>query len=174
MAARKKCVVAARQSSGWAQIVAVAASTIALGISAAVLWIVYYQVSLMRQQADRANARAAYMAYSQAALLFPEYAEPKLANIKKNPLKFVQYKSYVSYMLFAYDEILAVESDSPEWLASLKADLRDHAALLCQENRRDYYAMYDPRMREIIDDFKVLTCRTNAAPPATASIRKRR
>jgi len=163
----------ARKRSNWAQIVLVAISTIALGISAAFLGVVYYQVSLVRQNADRANARAVYMSYSQAALLYPEYAEPKLAQIKKNPLKFVQYKSYVAHMLFAYDEILAVESESPEWLASLKSDLADHAALLCGENRQEYYAMYYPRMRQIIDDFKAQTCKMNAAPFAAAPSRKR-
>jgi hypothetical protein len=149
-----------RPLSNWAQV----ASAI---VAAIALLAIYYQVSTLRANAQHAAARQVYMSYSDSVLRFPEFAEPHLDEIKKDHLKFVQYRSYVSLMLFAYDEILAL-GVTPEWLASIKLDLLEHKDYLCEENQKEFYEVYHRRMRDLLAEFKAQNCNAPPKPPSNS------
>lgn len=153
-----------RPQSNWAQITSAITSVMALLVSLAVLCVVYFQIQFVGRNADKANARTVYMSYSEAALRYPEFVEPNLAAIKANSTEFIRYKSYFSHMLFAYDEILATEPDSKEWMTSLQMDLQDHVAFLCEPAPAGFYDMYYPRLRKIVADFKQKACSQPSAP----------
>lgn len=146
-----------RPGSNWAQI----ASAV---VAAVALLAIYYQVSVMHSNAQHAAARQVYMSYSESVLRFPEYAEPRLDEIKKDRLKYVQYRSYVALMLFAYDEILAIDV-TPEWLATINQDLLEHKDYLCGENRKEFYEVFSRRIRNLVAAFKAKNC---SAPPKPA------
>jgi hypothetical protein len=93
------------------------------------------------------------MSYSESVLKYPEFTEPDLARIKQDPVKYVQYKSFVSHMLFAYDEILAVY-DKPEWRKSFEEDIKYQLPYLCSETPADYDAIYLERLRRLLREAK--------------------
>jgi hypothetical protein len=140
-----------RPKSNWAQIVS------AIGATAALLGILA-QANIIRNNAEKANARQVYMAYHDASLRYPEFVEPEYEEIKKEKLKFVQYKTYISHMLFAYEEVLAVEN-TREWNAALDYDLRYHRNYFCEENDPTFYVMYYAHLRNILFDFKNKNCK---------------
>jgi hypothetical protein len=101
---------------------------------------------LTRTNAEVANARQVYLAYNDAALKYPQYADPDYPTIKADPVKLAQYRNYVSMMLWAYDEIL-MAAPSQEWLAGFEYDLPPHLPFLCDEQDLRFDAMFHAAMR---------------------------
>jgi hypothetical protein len=81
-----------RPRSNWAQITSAWVGVVAI---VGVAW----QAYAIRQNFSESSARQVYMSYSESVLKYPEFTEPDLAQIKKDPVKYVQYKSFVSHML---------------------------------------------------------------------------
>jgi hypothetical protein len=133
-----------RPWSNWAQI-----SSAWLGAIAIVG--VGFQVYSIRQNASESAARQVYMSYSESILKYPEFTEPDLAQLKKDPVKYVQYKSFVSHMLFAYDEILSVY-DKPEWRKSFEDDIKYQMPYLCNETSADYDTVYFEKLRRLLKE----------------------
>jgi hypothetical protein len=144
MAADKKdSTMTERPRSNWAQISSAWLAAIAIaGVG--------YQVYSIRLNASEQAARQVYMSYSESILRYPEFTEPDLAQIKKDPVKYVQYKSFVSHMLFAFDEILGVY-DKPEWRRSFEEDLKYQMPYLC-ETPKDYDAIYSERLGRLLKE----------------------
>lgn len=135
-----------RPRSNWAQITSAWVGVVAiLGVA--------WQAYAIRQNFRESAARQVYMSYSESVLKYPEFAEPDLAQIKKDPVKYVQYKSFVSHMLFAYDEILTVY-DKPEWSRSFEEDINYQLPYLCSEAPPDYDAVYFERLRRLLREAK--------------------
>jgi hypothetical protein len=135
-----------RPRSNWAQITSAWVGVVAI---VGVAW----QAYAIRQNFSESSARQVYMSYSESVLKYPEFTEPDLAQIKKDPVKYVQYKSFVSHMLFAYDEILAVY-DKPEWRKSFEEDIKYQMPYLCNETPPDYDAIYLERLRRLLREAK--------------------
>jgi hypothetical protein len=133
-----------RPQSNWAQITSAWVGIIAI---AGVAW----QAYAIRQNFRESAARQVYMSYSESILKYPEFTEPDFPELKKDPLKYVQYKSFVAHMLFAYDEILAVY-DRPEWRKSFEDDLKFHMAYLCNDTPPDYDALYFEGLRRLLKE----------------------
>jgi hypothetical protein len=112
---------------------------------------VAWQAYAIRQNFSESAARQVYMSYSESILKYPEFTEPDLSQLKKDPVKYVQYKNYVSHMLFAYDEILAVY-DKPEWRKSFEDDLKFQMPYLCNETASDYDAAYFENLRRLLKE----------------------
>jgi hypothetical protein len=130
-----------RPQSNWAQIASAWLGLIAI---AGVVW----QVYAIRQNFNESAARQVYMSYSESILKYPEFTEPDLAQLKKDPVKYVQYKNFVSHMLFAYDEILAVY-DKPEWRKSFEDDLKYQMPYLCEASPD---AIYSEKLRGLLKE----------------------
>jgi hypothetical protein len=90
------------------------AQIVSAGVALIALIGVALQLYYIGLNAKIATARQVYMSYSEASLRYPELAEPDLQKLKNSPTEFVQYKGFVSHMLFAHDEISSVY-DKPEW-----------------------------------------------------------
>jgi hypothetical protein len=135
-----------RPRSNWAQITSAWVGVVAiLGVA--------WQAYAIRQNFSESAARQVYMSYSESVLKYPEFTEPDLAQIKKDPVKYVQYKSFVSHMLFAYDEILTVY-DKPEWRKSFEEDIKYQLPYLCSEAPPGYDAVYYERLRRLLREAK--------------------
>ena len=131
-----------RPQSNWAQITSAWVGVIAI---VGVAW----QAYAIRQNFRESAARQVYMSYSESILKYPEFTEPDLAQLKKDPVKYVQYKSFVSHMLFAYDEILVVY-DKPEWRKSFEDDFKYQMPYFCNETPSDYDATYFEKLRGLL------------------------
>jgi hypothetical protein len=117
------------------------------------LTFVAYQVSQIEVNGRKANARQVYLAYSNASLAHPELIKPTdYAAIKRDPVKFEQYKWYVAQMLFAYDEMISAAGDK-SWLASFHYELPDHYALLCDLKATDpaFYTQFEDDTVKLLD-----------------------
>jgi hypothetical protein len=128
-----------------AQIVAAIGS---VGALAFVAW----QVSQIEANNRKANARQVYLAYSEAGMRYPEYLRPNYAQIRRDPVKFEQYKWYVTQMILAYDEMIAVAGD-PVWIKGFDYELPDHTALLCELKASEprFFTQFEPKTNAMID-----------------------
>jgi hypothetical protein len=133
-----------RPRSNWAQITSAWVAVIAIvGIA--------WQAYAIRKNFNEAAARQVYMSYSEAALRTPALVEPDLAKLKADPEKYVQYKSFVAHMLFAYDEIFRVY-DEPEWHRSFETDVKYHMEYICNDMKRGDDDSYFAKMRLILKE----------------------
>lgn len=114
---------------------------------------VAYQVSLIEVNSRKANARSVYQHYANASLQHPELIQPlDYAAIKRDHVKFEQYKFYVAQMLFAYDEMITAAGEK-SWLASFNYEVPDHAALLCDLRKTEpgYFTQFETETLTLID-----------------------
>jgi hypothetical protein len=138
-----------RPKSNWAQI-------ISAGVGVTAIIGVGYQVYSIRKNFDENAARQVYMSYSEAALRTPSLVEPDFQAIKSDPVKYVQYKSFVAHMLFAYDEIFRVY-DEPEWRKSFENDVKYHMQYICNDMLTSDDKMYFSKMRATLKTLRT-TC----------------
>jgi hypothetical protein len=115
--------------------------------------IVIVQVNLIRSNAREISARQVYMSYSESALRNPDLVEPDMAAIRADRVLFVKYKSFVSHMLFAYDEILSVY-DHEEWRTSFEQEIKYHMDYICTDMPLADDAAYFPKMRALLKDLR--------------------
>lgn len=135
-----------RPQSNWAQIVSAV-----VGLLGFVIVIV--QINVIRGNAREMAARQVYMSYSESELRNPELVEPDIAAIRADRVLFVKYKSFVSHMLFAYDEILAVY-DHEEWRISFEQEIKYHMDYICTDMPVADDAAYFPKMRALLKDIR--------------------
>lgn len=120
---------------------------------------VLLQLNIIRSNSREASARQLYGAYMEAALKYPEFLRPDYPAIKTNPTRLAQYRWFVSYFLFAYDEIFhSVGEDG--WVQAFRNELRPHLPMLCETGGADFLSMYYPRTAEIVRQ------QINAAKPS--------
>lgn len=144
-----------RQLSTWAQIF----SAIFAGLSVLVATFGFigliFQFGLARDNAAIATARQVYMAYDDLANKNPEFAEPDFEKIKADTKeKFVRYRSFVSHLIWAYDEMLLVYDDDPVWRASFETDVRGHLPYICAETDPGEYVVYSKKMRGLLGELR--------------------
>ena len=112
---------------------------------------IFYQVQLAQNNAQLANARQLYQAYSNATLTYPDLTSPDYDKLKQDRTELLRYKAFVGHMLFAYDEMFLI-SDEREWVATFLYDLPPHMKYLCDENDPKFYEQFYPKMRTLLAD----------------------
>jgi hypothetical protein len=131
-----------RPRSNWAQIASAVVALLGF-------FVIIAQVYFIGRNARIATARQVYMSYSEAALRYPELVEPDWAALRKDPKEYVRYKSFVSHMLFAYDEIFSVY-DEPEWHKSFETEIRYHMPYICNDmTPADDLAYFEPMRKAL-------------------------
>jgi hypothetical protein len=99
---------------------------------------VLLQLSEIRHNNRATGARQVYLAYTDLNFRHPEYALPDLAKLKSgDPAVFERYKSFVSYLLYACDEVMAAFPEQLEWRKSCAYELREHLPFLCETLSND-------------------------------------
>ena len=94
---------------------------------------VLLQLSEIRHNNRASGARQVYLAYTDLNFRHPEYALPDLSKLKiGEPAVFERYKSFVSYLLYACDEVMSAFPDQQEWRKSCAYEIREHLPFLCE------------------------------------------
>ncbi|HWL31422.1 MAG TPA: hypothetical protein VNQ50_04750 [Xanthobacteraceae bacterium] len=109
------------------------------------------QLNAIRANAREANARQLYGAYMEAGLKYPQFLRPDYEAIKADPTKLTQYRWFVSYFLFAYDDVFHALGEEG-WVQAFRAELRPHLPLLCSEIRAQSLLQYYSRTADIVKD----------------------
>jgi hypothetical protein len=135
-----------RPKSNWAQIVSAVVAIFGFGVVA-------LQVNQLRTNARETVARQVYMSYSEAQLRHPDLADPDMAALRSDRVRFVLYKNFVAHMLFAYDEIFSVY-DQPEWHRSFAQEVKYHMDYVCFDMTPEDDATYFEKMRTALAELR--------------------
>jgi hypothetical protein len=103
------------------------------------------QINEIRSNTRAASARQAFLGYTDLAFRNPKFSVPDYDTIKTgNRDELVQYKNFVSYFLYACEEVVAAFAGEPEWQASCDYDLKPHLPFLCDKDVAEpaYLATY--------------------------------
>jgi hypothetical protein len=106
---------------------------------------ILFQINEIRTSNRAASARQAFLGYTDLAFRNPKFSLPDYDTIKASSHDVqVQYESFVSYFLYACEEVTAAFADKREWLASCDYDLKPHLPFLCEKNAAEpaYLATY--------------------------------
>ena len=96
------------------------------------------QLGEIRQNNRATGARQVYLAYTDLNFRHPEFALPDLAKLKAgDPAVFERYKSFVSYLLYACDEVMSAFPQQQEWRKSCAYEIREHLPFLCETLSND-------------------------------------
>jgi hypothetical protein len=91
------------------------------------------QLSEIRHNNRAAGARQVYLAYTDLNFKHPEYALPDLDKLKAgDPAIFERYKTFLSYLLYACDEVMSAFPQQREWRRSCAYEIRAHLPFLCE------------------------------------------
>jgi hypothetical protein len=94
---------------------------------------VLLQLSEIRHNNRASGARQVYLAYTDLNFRHPEFALPDLAKLRTgDPAVFERYKSFVSYLLYACDEVMGAFPQQPEWRKSCDYEVKEHLPFLCE------------------------------------------
>jgi hypothetical protein len=125
---------------------------------------IIFQVSEIRQNNRATAARQIYLAYSDLNFRNPHFGIPDYQKIKADPLQLEQYKSFVSYLLYACGEAFYAFGNQPEWRKSCEYEIRVHLPFLCEVQSKD--PMYlEGFGQEMIDFVKAGMAREGVTPP---------
>jgi hypothetical protein len=99
---------------------------------------VLLQLSEIRHNNRATGARQVYLAYTDLNFKHPEYALPEIDKLKAgDPAVFERYKTFVSYLLYACDEVMSAFPHQQEWRKSCAYELRAHLPFLCETLSND-------------------------------------
>jgi hypothetical protein len=106
---------------------------------------ILFQINEIRSNTRAASARQAFLGYTDLAFRNPKFSAPDYDTIKAASRdEKVQYESFVSYFLYACEEVTAAFAGQLEWQASCNYDLKPHLPFLCEKNQAEpaYLATY--------------------------------
>src|ERR1700761_201756 len=96
---------------------------------------ILFQINELRSNNRAASARQVFLAYTDIAFKNPKFSSPDYSTIKAGGHEqLVQYESFVSYFLYACEEVLGAFAGSREWAASCDYDLKPHLPFLCEKS----------------------------------------
>lgn len=123
------------------------------------------QVDEIRHNNRATAARQVYQAYADLDFRNPQYANPDLAKIKAaGGDTLTQYRSFVSYLLYACSEVLTAFPREPAWRHSCEYELKGHLPFLCEAQGNDP-AFLQTFGRGTIDFVKSEMTRLGVTPP---------
>jgi hypothetical protein len=106
---------------------------------------VLFQINEIRSGNRASSARQVFLGYTDLAFKNPKFSAPDYAAIRAGGHdEQTQYESFVSYFLYACEEVSSAFADSREWRASCDYDLKPHLPFLCEKNAAEpaYLATY--------------------------------
>jgi hypothetical protein len=112
-------------------------------IAAAVVSLIGFGALVMQFQEVRHNnratgARQVYLAYTDLNFRYPHFGAPDYDKLKTgDPLIFEQYKSFVSYLLYACSEVLHAFPRDSDWRRSCEYEVRPQLPYLCESQLSD-------------------------------------
>ncbi|HWV53940.1 hypothetical protein [Pseudorhodoplanes sp.] len=110
----------------WAQIASACIAMIGFGA-------IVVQVGEIRQNNRASAARQVYLAYADLNFRYPQFGAPDYDRLKAGDrLVFEQYKSFVSYLLYACGEVIYAFAKEPEWIKSCEYEVKDQLPFLCE------------------------------------------
>jgi hypothetical protein len=107
---------------------------------------ILFQINEIRSNNRAGSARQVFLAYTDLAFKNPKFSAPDYDAIKAGSHDTqVQYESFVSYFLYACEEVTAAFADRREWVASCDYDLKPHLPFLCEKNNAEpaYLSTYN-------------------------------
>lgn len=118
----------------------------------AIIAMVALAVAAKQLKAQRENtALETYRQYVRLALEHPEFSGPALQLADFNDKKTKErYEWFVSYLLMAAEQILDLDPNNPEWLATITTQLGYHKEYL-NSSGKQYLNHYSMRLRELIE-----------------------
>ena len=113
-------------------------ATLATAVVAIVaLTIALYHVMVTKHESRRGVAKSIYMDYPALAFANPKYSSasypienPPINEFASDQMEFERYEYFVSYLLFATEEILALTKNDLDWRNTLRDQLKHHAIYL--------------------------------------------
>ena len=123
------------------------------------------QINEIRGNNRASGARQVYLAYADLDFRYPQFSVPDYERLKAGDrLVFEQYKSFVSYLLYACGEVIAAFGRQAEWRRSCDYELRNHLPLLC-ESQTDDPKFLDSFGAETVEFVKTAMAREGVAAP---------
>ena len=96
------------------------------------------QLGEIRHNNRASGARQVYLAYTDLNFRHPEYALPDHSKLKLgDPAVLERYKTFVSYLLYACDEVMSAFPHQQEWRKSCAYELKSHLPFLCETLSND-------------------------------------
>jgi hypothetical protein len=126
---------------------------------------ILFQINEIRSNTRGASARQAFLGYTDLAFRNPKFSAPDYDVIKAGSRdELVQYESFVSYFLYACEEVMAAFVGEREWQASCDYDLKPHLPFLCDKEAIEpaYLATYSVDTRRWV---KASMKRATVSPP---------
>jgi len=153
------------KAGNWAQIASALFAFVSMIVAIVGFTIVIRQMEDSRKKtadeayrAELADARKIYVSYSEASLRYPQLTAPDFEILMHNHNEYLRYQSFVSHMVYAYDDILNVVAHSKEsgakdeWLLAFRADVAPHRRYLCHPADADFVQMYRPTMQALLKE----------------------
>jgi hypothetical protein len=130
-----------------------AASAIATALIAlAALVAVKVQIDASAQLQREQSARDIYREFLTLSIAQPKFAQPKVCALAETP-EDAGYDHYLTYLLYASEQVLAVQ---PDWEPVMAGHLTPHREALCKS--RDWL-QEAPRVQSLIARFKADQCK---------------
>jgi hypothetical protein len=123
------------------------------------------QVGEIRQNNRASAARQVYLAYADLNFRFPQFGAPDYDKLKAgDPVMFEQYRSFVSYLLYACSEVMSAFAKQPEWRLSCEYEVKVQLPFLCETFAADpdYLKTFG---RDTIDFVKAAMTRNGVTAP---------
>jgi hypothetical protein len=96
------------------------------------------QFQEVRQNNRASGARQVYLAYTDLNFRHPQFGVPDYLKLKLgDPIVFEQYKSFVSYLLYACSEVMHAFPKEPEWRMSCSYEVKEQLPFLCETFAED-------------------------------------
>jgi hypothetical protein len=91
------------------------------------------QFQEVRNNNRSSGARQVYLAYTDLNFRNPQFGVPDYSKLKLgDPVVFEQYKSFVSYLLYACSEVMHAFPKEPEWRLSCAYEVKVQLPFLCE------------------------------------------
>jgi hypothetical protein len=125
---------------------------------------VLIQINELRHNNRAVGARQIYLAYTDLNFKNPQFGIPDYEKIRTDPLIFEQYKSFVSYLLYACGEALYAFPKDASWRKSCEYEVKGHLPFLCETRSNDPQFL-ESFGQDTIDFVKATMAREKVAAP---------
>jgi hypothetical protein len=111
------------------------------------------QIDASARQQREQSARDIYREYLNLSIARPELADPDYCKLIGGPQQEA-YLSYVEYLIYTSEQLLASD---PDWESGLGVRLDDHRQHLCQI---EDWSPYTPAVQGMMTRFQAKNCKT--------------
>jgi hypothetical protein len=126
------------------------ATSATAAIAVVALIVAYIQVRVSKRESRLGVAKAIYKDYLALAFANPKFSSasypldaPGIQTFSRNADEYERYEFFVSYLLFAAEEVLDLTKNSPAWRATLRDQLRYHALYLDSMDLQEHHYSSD-------------------------------